>query len=160
MDKVLSGEQSIWGAMCIMQNPQRIRTNEPHGSSGKEPACQCRRHETLVRSLGREDPLDEDMAAHSSILAWRIPWTGEPGGLQSTGSPRIRTEVDLAHMQHCKELGRVLMGVERKRHLCLQHRSFYKIYCEMHFCLHHATVCLERQNRDSDQRWECFFFSL
>ena len=69
-----------------------------------------------------------------------------------------RTEVDLAHMQHCKELGRVLMGVERKRHLCLQHRSFYKIYCEMHFCLHHGTVCLERQNRDSDQRWECFFF--
>ena len=37
--------------------------------------------ETLVRSLGREDPMEEEMATHSSILAWRIPWTEEPGGL-------------------------------------------------------------------------------
>ena len=42
--------------------------------------------ETWVRSLDREDPLEEGMATHSSILAWRIPWTEEPGGLQSTGS--------------------------------------------------------------------------
>ena len=39
--------------------------------------------ETWVRSLGQEDPLEEGMAAHSSILAWKIPWTEEPGGLQS-----------------------------------------------------------------------------
>ena len=39
-----------------------------------------------VRSLRREDPLEEGMATHSSILAWRIPWTEEPGGLQSIGS--------------------------------------------------------------------------
>ena len=45
--------------------------------------------ETWVRSLGWEDPLQEDMATHSSILAWRIPWTEEPGGLQSTGSQRV-----------------------------------------------------------------------
>ena len=38
---------------------------------------------------GQEDPLEEDMATHSSILAWRIPWTGEPGGLQSIGSQRV-----------------------------------------------------------------------
>ena len=38
-----------------------------------------------VRSLGREDPLEEEIATRSSILAWRIPWTEEPGGLQSTG---------------------------------------------------------------------------
>ena len=44
--------------------------------------------ETRVRSLGREDPLEE-MATHSSILAWRIPWTEEPGGLQSTGLQRV-----------------------------------------------------------------------
>ena len=44
--------------------------------------------ETEVRSLGQEDPLEEDMATHSSILAWEIPWTEEPGGLQSTGSQR------------------------------------------------------------------------
>ena len=42
--------------------------------------------ETRVRSLGWEDPLEEEMASHSSILVWRIPWTEEPGGLQSTGS--------------------------------------------------------------------------
>ena len=41
--------------------------------------------ETQIRSLGREDPLEEEMATHSSILAWGIPWTGEPGGLQSMG---------------------------------------------------------------------------
>ena len=41
--------------------------------------------ETPVRSLGREDPLEKGMATHSSILAWRIPWTEEPGGLQSMG---------------------------------------------------------------------------
>ena len=45
--------------------------------------------ETWVRSLGWEDPLEEGMATHSSILAWRIPWMEEPGGLQSTGSQRV-----------------------------------------------------------------------
>ena len=94
----------------------------PGGASGKEPACQCRRHkrpgldpwarkipwrkawqppmtqmvknlpavqETWVQSLGREDPLEKDMATHFSILAWRIPWTEEPGGLQSMGLQRV-----------------------------------------------------------------------
>ena len=42
--------------------------------------------ETQVRSLGWEDPLKKEMATHPSTLAWRIPWTEEPGGLQSTGS--------------------------------------------------------------------------
>ena len=52
------------------------------GSDGKNlPAMQ----ETWVRSLGQEDPLEEGRATHSSILAWRIPWTEEPGGLQSMG---------------------------------------------------------------------------
>ena len=45
---------------------------------------------TWVQSLGQEDPLEEGMATHSSILAWRIPWTEEPGGLQSIGSQRVR----------------------------------------------------------------------
>ena len=48
--------------------------------------------ETWVRSLGLEDPLKEEMATHSSILAWRIPWTEEPGGLQSTGSQGVVNE--------------------------------------------------------------------
>ena len=45
--------------------------------------------ETQVQSLGWEDPLEKGMATHSSILAWRIPWTEEPGGLQSTGLQRV-----------------------------------------------------------------------
>ena len=45
--------------------------------------------ETWVQSLGQEDPLEEEMATHSSILAWKIPWTEEPGRLQSMGSKRV-----------------------------------------------------------------------
>ena len=47
--------------------------------------------ETWVRSLVWEDPLEEGMATHTSVLAWRIPWTEEPGGLQSMGSQRLST---------------------------------------------------------------------
>ena len=45
--------------------------------------------ETWVRSLGWEDPLEKEIATHSGTLAWRIPWTEEPGGLQSVGSQRV-----------------------------------------------------------------------
>ena len=51
--------------------------------------------ETWVQSLGWEDPLEEGMATHSSILAWRILWTEEPGRLQSMGSQRVRELSDL-----------------------------------------------------------------
>ena len=57
--------------------------------------------ETQVQSLGWEDPLEKGMATHSSILAWRIPWTEEPGGLQSMGLQRIRHDwSNLAHTKH------------------------------------------------------------
>ena len=46
--------------------------------------------ETLVQFLGWEDPLEKEMATHSSILAWEIPWTEEPGGVQSMGLQRVR----------------------------------------------------------------------
>ena len=46
--------------------------------------------ETSVQSLGQEDPLEKEMTTHSSILAWEIPWTEEPGGLQSMGLQRVR----------------------------------------------------------------------
>ena len=63
-------------------------------SSGASLVVQMLKHlpameETWVQSLGWEDPLEKEMATHSSILAWRIPWTEEPGGLQSTGSQRV-----------------------------------------------------------------------
>ena len=49
--------------------------------------------EMQVQSLGRDDPLEKELATHSGILAWRIPWTQEPGGLQSRGSPRVRDDL-------------------------------------------------------------------
>ena len=55
----------------------------------KDPKNPPARQETRVQSLGQEDPLEKGMAAHSSILAWRIPWIEEPGGLQSMGLQRI-----------------------------------------------------------------------
>ena len=45
--------------------------------------------ETRVQSLGQEDPLEKEMTTHSSLLAWEIPWTEEPGGLQTMGSQRV-----------------------------------------------------------------------
>ena len=58
-------------------------------ADGKESACM---QETWIQSLGWEDPLEEGMAPHSSILAWRIPWTEKPGELQSMGSQSDTTE--------------------------------------------------------------------
>ena len=52
--------------------------------------CLPTMQETQVQVLGQEDPLEEGMETHSSILAWRIPWTEEPGGLQSKGLQRVR----------------------------------------------------------------------
>ena len=52
-------------------------------------ALEQKTRETEVRSLGQEDPLEEEMATHSSVLARKIPWTEEPGWLQSTGSQRV-----------------------------------------------------------------------
>ena len=56
------------------------------GSVVKNPPAKHEIQETWVRSLDWEDPLEKEMATHSSILAWEIPWTEEPGGLQSRGS--------------------------------------------------------------------------
>ena len=58
--------------------PSMISLGFPGGLDGKESACN---QETWVQSLGQEDPLEKGEATHSSILAWRIPWTEEPGGL-------------------------------------------------------------------------------
>ena len=56
------------------------------GSVVKNLPAKQETQEMRVRSLGQEDPLEEEMATHSSIFAWEIPWTEEPGGLQSIGS--------------------------------------------------------------------------
>ena len=62
----------------------------PGGSAVKNLPAMQEPQETWVRSLGQEDPLEQEMATHSSILAWRIPWTEEPSGLQSIESQRVR----------------------------------------------------------------------
>ena len=61
--------------------------------------------EAQVPSLGREDPLEKEMATHSSILAWRIPWTEEPGGQQSMGLQRVRHDL-VSKQQHRRKLKR------------------------------------------------------
>ena len=66
---------------------QTVFLGIPDGSTGKESACNAG---DWVRSLGQEDPLEYKVATHSSILAWRIPWTEEPEGLQSLESRRVR----------------------------------------------------------------------
>ena len=68
--------------------------------------------ETWVQSLGREAPLEEGMATHSSILAQRIPWTEEPGGLQSTELQRVRYNLATKHSDR-------QVGTQRK--FCLFH---------------------------------------
>ena len=55
--------------------------------------------ETRVQSLGQEVPLEKEMATHSSILAWKIPWTEEPGRLQSVGSQRVKDTTERLHFQ-------------------------------------------------------------
>ena len=73
----------------------------PSGGSGKECTCQCRRckKEMQFPYLGWGDPLEKGKATYSSILAWRIPWTEEPGELQSMGLQRNRQNwSNLAHM--------------------------------------------------------------
>ena len=67
------------------QNPWRF----PGGTSDKEPSRQCRRHEARIQSLGQRDPVEKEMATHPSTLAWRIPWTEDPG------SPQGRKESDM-----------------------------------------------------------------
>ena len=61
--------------------------------------------ETQVRSLGQEDPLEKAMATHSTTLAWKIPWTEEPGRLQSMGLQRVRHDLAI-EQQHIRYNGR------------------------------------------------------
>ena len=107
------GGPSGWAHGTTESYKWRLR-GSPRGCSGKEPACQRRR--TWVWFLSWEDPLEEEMATHSSILAWRIPWTEEPGGLQSTGSQRVGHDWAAKHTtlgdSHCCErpAGRLCTG--------------------------------------------------
>ena len=74
----------------IFFNQTSIRELPNTGSAVKNPPAM---QEVCVRSLGQEDLLEKEMATHSSILAWEIPWTEEAGGLQSMGSPKVRHDL-------------------------------------------------------------------
>ena len=79
-----SCQASIWISISY-RNCQDF----PGGSVVKNLSTIQELQESQIQSLGQEDPLEEDIATHSSILAWRIPWTEDPGGLQSIGSQRV-----------------------------------------------------------------------
>ena len=88
--RILGSDRSHDSPQVTQNDPLKVGHQLPHqlpcSSEGKEsPAMQ----EILVGSLGGEDPVEKGMATHASILAWRIPWTEEPGGLQSIGSQRV-----------------------------------------------------------------------
>ena len=80
---------SCLGSCCKVNRwkSKFLRKGFPGGSDGKESACNT---EDLGSIPGWKDPLEKEMATYSSILAWGIPWTEEPGGLQSMGSQRVR----------------------------------------------------------------------
>ena len=78
--RVVKGSNTTEGLTLLLWASQVALTHLP-----VKETC-----EKQVRSLGQEDPLEEGMATHSRILAWRIPWTEEPGGLQSMGSQRVK----------------------------------------------------------------------
>ena len=86
----------------------------PGSASGKEPACHCRRYETGVWSLGWENPLEEGTTTHSNILAWRIPWTEEPGGLQSMGS-QSQTRLKWLSMHEVSQAEGTTWGIAQRQ---------------------------------------------
>ena len=72
----------------------------PGGSVVKNQPVKQEMQKMLAQSLGRKDPLEKEMATHSSILAWEIPWSEEPGGLQSMGSQRVGHNVATKQQPH------------------------------------------------------------
>ena len=81
-------EEMVMKKVNEVNGPLRSGLGFPGGSAAKNLPAPEELQETWVWSLGWEDPLEEGMAIHSSIFGWRIPWTEEPGGPQSTGSQK------------------------------------------------------------------------
>ena len=98
MPQLLRLRSRIWEPQLLKPTPPsgctpqlEISPGFPGGSEGKASACNMG---DLGSIPGLEDPLEKEMATHSNILAWRIPWTEEPGRLQSVGSQRVRHDSD------------------------------------------------------------------
>ena len=102
--------------------------------------------EIQIQSLGQEDPLGEGMATHSSILAWKIPWTEEPGGLQSMGSPRVRHDrgTQPKHLHFRSHNRRQLFDLEKPETLPeRQHEESPSGFCQ-HALAGASEACLAR----------------
>ena len=95
--------------------------------------------ETQIRSLGQEDPLKEGMATHSSILAWRIPWTEEPGGLWSVGSQNVgHNWSNWAHTHMLMEFLQYILQPKNRSLFFLISNKELTVY--FHFCLKMKTL--------------------
>ena len=103
--------------------------------------------ETWVQSLGREDPLEKEMATHSNILAWRIRWTEEPGGLQSMGS-QSRTQLS----DFTKMLSESVT-FNTEGHAIVQ-KQLYPAINYWHILLLETTVCWPPHQRKGKERNE------
>ena len=75
--------------LSLSLSPVTVPPGFPNGSDGKASSCNAGDEGDTGSALGQEDPLEEEVAAHSSVLAWEIPWTEEPGRLQSMRSLRV-----------------------------------------------------------------------
>ena len=125
----LSGQSCFVFALCLWSHTEkRKKSASLIAQSVKNlPTVQ----NTWVQSLGWEDPLEKEMATHSSILAWRIPWTEDPSGLQSMGSQRVGHD-SLALFLHC-DFNHILVisclfaKKNFRLHLCLLH--ILLLYC-------------------------------
>ena len=85
-----NGKRDIRESLPEKEDAKLLALDFPSGASRKEPAYRCRRLGRCGFDPWVRGPPEEDMTTHSSILAWRIPWTEEPGGLQSMGLQRVR----------------------------------------------------------------------
>ena len=105
------------------------------GASGKEPACQCRRQEMQVGFLGWEDPMEDCTATHSSILAWRNPWTEGSHGLQSIGLQRVG--YDWSNWTHMQSFKNAFTSI------CLFsfHKNQWKLECLPPLAIHPRSQC-------------------
>ena len=95
--KLCDHDKPVWQHFHLPSKILHAHSSIPFEKSDAFPVAQMVKNllamqETWVQSPGQEDPLAKGMVTHSSVLAWRIPWTEEPGGLQSMGSQRVRQD--------------------------------------------------------------------
>ena len=103
----------------------------PGDTNGKLPACQCRRWKRRGFNPWVEDPLEEGTATHSNILAWRIPWTEEPGGLRSVGLQRVRHDSSDLTCTHTPTLDHLIQNLFSLSLVIFSLSFFLEIYLKL-----------------------------